>query len=143
MQRFKAVDLANTLWGLATLGVQPPVLWLNAACAVSGRRWSRFKPFELSITVWAFAKLGACFSGHGTWDIQQQQQQQEEQQQASTAAATAAGTLEGTEFGWLLGSIPLLVPAMGLQEIANLLWGLAVGGAALTQQQTQASAWHQ
>jgi hypothetical protein len=47
---------------------------------------------------------------------------------------------QDASFSWLFSSIAVLSPAMGLQEIANLLWGLAVGRAALSSQQVQVCA---
>lgn len=164
LPRFKPIDLANTLWGLATLGVQPPRRWLACALAAAARCWSSFQPFELSISVWALAKLGVCFRGQGGSGQQQQQHMRQWQQRsgsstqsvapgdsaaAGASAAAVAGWVGGggngpaqaslheSGFGWLLGSISLLMPAMGLQEVANLLWGLAVGRAVLSQLQVQ------
>lgn len=135
MQRFKAIDLANTLWGVARLGYQPSSLWLSASLAASARCWSQFKPFELSISIWALATMGVRFTRPGL--LQQQQQRQSGMPSAAAAAGAGSLGLQGSGFSWLLGSIALLITAMGLQEIANLLWGLAVGRAALSPQEVQ------
>jgi hypothetical protein len=136
MPRFRAIDIANTLWGVAKLGYKPPGLWLDAALAASARCWSGFKPFELSISIWALARLGVRFTRPGL--LQQQQQQSVTPAPAAAAGASSLG-LQGSGFSWLLESIVLLSCAMGPQEIANLLWGLAVGKAALSRQEVQVS----
>jgi hypothetical protein len=152
---FQPIDIANTLWGLATLGVKPQPQWLHAARQAAGLCWSRFKPFELSISVWSLAKLGAYFGDLGSWShpqqqqqqhaqLQPQQQQQQQQQGPSVPAAVSdihrGADARDTGFGWLFSSMALLSPAMGVQEIANLLWGLAVGRATLSSQQVQVCA---
>jgi hypothetical protein len=146
LQQFNTTDLANSLWAFASLGFRPPAPWLQDALAASARCWSEFKPFELSICVWGFAKLGVRFRGPGVvMPAQQQQQQQQQQQTARSVPPGAAAAAEDSQsagwsdvsVGWLLPSIALLTPAMGPQEVANLLWGLAVGRAALSPQQVQ------
>lgn len=41
--------------------------------------------------------------------------------------------------GWLMLCIARTAPSMGPQEVANLLWGLAAGGAVLLEEQVQVS----
>lgn len=155
---FKPIDLANTLWGLAKLGAKPPPTWLSAALAASAQCWAGFKPFELSISVWGFARLGVQFREPERLAPLQQQRQERRSTAApplpaAAAAAGEAGVGKGGRgssssscmvqgaglvgYGWLLSSMALIVPSMGQQEIANLLWGLAVGKAALPQQHVQ------
>jgi hypothetical protein len=137
LPRFRAIDLANTLWGLARLEFQPSGLWLSAALAASARCWSQFKPSELSISIWALARLGVRFTCLG---LQQQQEQQHQSVRPAAEAWASSLGLQESGFSWLLGSIALLSPAMGLQEIANLLWGLAVGRASMSRQEVQVCA---
>jgi hypothetical protein len=48
---------ANTLWGLASLRVQPSADWLDSFFAASQQQLCNFQPQELSSTVWALARL--------------------------------------------------------------------------------------
>jgi hypothetical protein len=48
---------ANTIWGLASLRVQPGTQWLNAFFGASQQQLCNFQPQELSSTIWALAQL--------------------------------------------------------------------------------------
>jgi hypothetical protein len=121
---FKPIDLANTLWALAALAVTPPADWLSSALAACAAQWPQFKPQELSITVWGLARLGAGFRvqpypAHPHYGL---------------TAELGEGGLVG-----LMAAAAWQVPAMSPQEVSNLVWGLAVGGALLPPQQLQVS----
>ncbi|KAF6266403.1 hypothetical protein COO60DRAFT_1633005 [Scenedesmus sp. NREL 46B-D3] len=119
---FKPIDLANTLWALAALAVAPPADWLSSALAACSAQWPQFKPQELAITVWGFAKLGAGFRA-----------------QPYPAHPHYGLTAELGEDGLvgLMAAAAWQVPVMTPQQASNLVWGLAVGGAALPPQQLQ------
>lgn len=121
LAQFKPQDIANTLWALATLGVQPPADWLQNALSAAERQWVRFRPQELSITIWGFAKLGLGFKP----------------QPASPGFSIGGGGLSPEGMGSLLVAVVGMMPAMSPQEVCNVLWGLAVGQADVAPQQVQ------
>jgi hypothetical protein len=142
---FGPQDLANILWGCTVLRAQPPPAWLAAAVAGVQQQWARFKPQELSITLLCLAKLGVAFqdpcdaSAAGQPTQQQQQQQQQQQSAASPTRTAAAGPAVSPGWHWLVLAAARAMPLMGPQEVANLLWGLAAGRAALHEQELQVS----
>jgi hypothetical protein len=57
MQDLNPQDMASSLWGLATLGVQPDGTWLGLFSAHATGAAQQFKPREITNTIWAYARL--------------------------------------------------------------------------------------
>jgi hypothetical protein len=54
----RPVDIANLMWGLATVRYRPPREVLNEVGVAVTQILSEFKLQELSVTLWAFSRLG-------------------------------------------------------------------------------------
>jgi hypothetical protein len=51
LHAFQPRDVANVLWALVELRVQPPPAWLDDLLAHTSGRLAAYKPEELSITL--------------------------------------------------------------------------------------------
>jgi hypothetical protein len=146
-----AQELANTLWALSQLGVQPSQGWMSLFWATVERQLTTFNGKDLSQVVYCLAKMGvtpprlpgpiSSFAelagpfllydehGHslvGSLSIEQAVQQQgaAEPVQSNPNGPTAR---PGQVPPWahkLLAEAALTIPRSNGQDLANLAWGL-------------------
>ncbi|KAF6242035.1 hypothetical protein COO60DRAFT_1651849 [Scenedesmus sp. NREL 46B-D3] len=142
LQHFAPRNLAQLAWALATMKTHPPRSFLANFLAECHDKLPSFKPIDLANTLWALAALavappadwlssalrgllsplGAGFRA-----------------QPYPAHPHYGLTAELGEDGLvgLMAAAAWQVPVMTPQQSSNLVWGLAVGGAALPPQQLQ------
>jgi len=151
----KSQELANTLWALATLGVQPSDAWLRSYWSACMKLLPSFNAKDLAQTVYALAKLGrvpptaspaASQAGAAAettqdaagwaWPNLASPQQLRRSAAATAAAVAASASVSGgqgvapatTGSSWagrLLAEAAATLQRGNSQDMANLLWGLA------------------
>lgn len=91
--------LYRIIWGLATLGIRPPGLWLSQFANVAQSKFFEFGGSPLAITAWALARLGwvpdALWLDSFLAAVQARFRQQQQQERGSAAAGGSAAGAAG------------------------------------------------
>jgi hypothetical protein len=134
----RPVDIANLMWGLATVWYRPRREVLNEVGVAVARILSQFKLQELSVTLWAFSRLDEChdelFAAAADFITQSAEDLQwSPQAMSNLLLAFAKQVNSGSQVSHLLAraseiilfDCEALLPELQAQEWCSILWAIS------------------